>query len=316
MESYSQIGQDLWVQETLKNKKNGYFLDIGAHDGIYLSNTYLLEKNYNWNGLCIEGNPLIVDSLKHFFVNRKEIQKSDFKILFLICCFLPCFILFELIPTKLPHYVMPVYTSLSILISVYMIKFKSNNFEMSWYHFTLLYFFPVIFIILYIFACFVYADKSPNIFLILFIIIYLIFMFFYLKKFSIKKLIFCTGFFQLFFYFSLVYSLNPKLEKFWISKEVNKIVLQKENLGKNIFHYGFNEPSLVFLIGHKSSRLEPELMLNIAKNKKNNLFILTEDANKQFLKNQNEEMSVKFADSFVGFNYSKGKFLKFFVYVN
>ena len=40
MESYSQIGQDLWVLETLKNKKNGYFLDIGAHDGIYLSNTY------------------------------------------------------------------------------------------------------------------------------------------------------------------------------------------------------------------------------------------------------------------------------------
>jgi FkbM family methyltransferase len=68
MESYSQIGQDLWVQETLKNKKNGYFLDIGAHDGLYLSNTYLLERNYDWDGLCIEGNPLIIDSLKQ---NRK-----------------------------------------------------------------------------------------------------------------------------------------------------------------------------------------------------------------------------------------------------
>ena len=64
MESYSQIGQDIWVREVLKNKMNGYFLDIGAHDGIYLSNTYVLEKNFNWKGICIDANPAIIDRLK------------------------------------------------------------------------------------------------------------------------------------------------------------------------------------------------------------------------------------------------------------
>jgi len=54
----SQAGQDYWVYgEVFNEKRNGFFLDIGAHDGIYLSNTLLLEKRYGWNGICIEGNP-------------------------------------------------------------------------------------------------------------------------------------------------------------------------------------------------------------------------------------------------------------------
>lgn len=37
--------------------RGGFFLDIGAHDGIELSNTYVLEKKYNWSGICVEANP-------------------------------------------------------------------------------------------------------------------------------------------------------------------------------------------------------------------------------------------------------------------
>lgn len=55
--SYSQIGQDLNVLKFYKNKKNGFFVEIGASDGIHLSNTYLLEKNYNWRGICVEPIP-------------------------------------------------------------------------------------------------------------------------------------------------------------------------------------------------------------------------------------------------------------------
>jgi len=56
--SMSQVGQDYWVYGSAFNEmENGFFLDIGAHDGIFLSNTYLLEKRYHWTGICIEGNP-------------------------------------------------------------------------------------------------------------------------------------------------------------------------------------------------------------------------------------------------------------------
>ena len=51
--SYSQIGQDKKVYNFYNGKTNGYFLDIGAWDGIALSNTYALEK-LGWNGICVE----------------------------------------------------------------------------------------------------------------------------------------------------------------------------------------------------------------------------------------------------------------------
>jgi FkbM family methyltransferase len=52
--TYSQFEQDLDVIKYFKHKKNGYFIDVGATNGIDISNTYLLEKKYNWNGICIE----------------------------------------------------------------------------------------------------------------------------------------------------------------------------------------------------------------------------------------------------------------------
>jgi FkbM family methyltransferase len=51
---YSQLGQDLEVVRFYNNKQNGFFIEVGANDGIYLSNTYLLETQYNWKGICCE----------------------------------------------------------------------------------------------------------------------------------------------------------------------------------------------------------------------------------------------------------------------
>ena len=61
--SYSQINQDINLINFYKEKENGYFVDIGAHDGIYLSNSYLLEKRYNWRGICAEAQPLVYENL-------------------------------------------------------------------------------------------------------------------------------------------------------------------------------------------------------------------------------------------------------------
>ncbi len=64
-ESYSQFGQDLWVLEKTKKKQNGFFVEAGAGDGINLSNTYLLEKEYGWSGICIEPSRLFESLIKN-----------------------------------------------------------------------------------------------------------------------------------------------------------------------------------------------------------------------------------------------------------
>lgn len=61
----AQAGQDAWVINEVHNRlKRGYFVEIGSHDGLELSNTYLLEKRYGWSGLCIEANPVTFEQLQ------------------------------------------------------------------------------------------------------------------------------------------------------------------------------------------------------------------------------------------------------------
>ncbi len=37
-------------------KVQGFFVDVGAYDGISISNTYALEKEFGWQGICVEAN--------------------------------------------------------------------------------------------------------------------------------------------------------------------------------------------------------------------------------------------------------------------
>ena len=63
-DSKSQICQDWFVLDHLDLKKDGFFVEIGAASGIDLSNTYLLEKKFNWTGILCEPSIFWQQSLK------------------------------------------------------------------------------------------------------------------------------------------------------------------------------------------------------------------------------------------------------------
>ena len=58
-QSYSQALQDMWVLSVLNGKRNGTFLEIGAYQPIFISNTFLLEKYFNWSGVSIDYDPSV-----------------------------------------------------------------------------------------------------------------------------------------------------------------------------------------------------------------------------------------------------------------
>lgn len=65
---YSQNGQDRYLYEKFfKDKQHGFFVEIGASDGITLSNTKFAEER-GWQGICIEPIPETFEKLTQ---NRK-----------------------------------------------------------------------------------------------------------------------------------------------------------------------------------------------------------------------------------------------------
>ena len=83
-----QLGQDMWVIfRALPFKKKGFFLDLAASDGVRYSNTYVLEKLFDWEGICIEPNPIFHKKLRkarHCIIDYSIVsdksEKVDFRI--------------------------------------------------------------------------------------------------------------------------------------------------------------------------------------------------------------------------------------------
>jgi FkbM family methyltransferase len=65
--------QDRWVMDKLPNCR-GYFIEIGAHDGVRHSNTLTLEEHSEWTGLLVEPNQRLFQLLKS---NRPNCQVSS-----------------------------------------------------------------------------------------------------------------------------------------------------------------------------------------------------------------------------------------------
>ena len=73
--NFSQAGQDLFVLSALNGKKNGKFLDLGCHHPTQGgNNTYLLEKDFNWNGLSYDINPTPIKEFPKYRASKAMCQ--------------------------------------------------------------------------------------------------------------------------------------------------------------------------------------------------------------------------------------------------
>jgi FkbM family methyltransferase len=63
---YSQCGEDAFLNNNIfKNKKNGFYIELGALDGGLYSNTKYFEDKHQWKGVLIEPHPNMFVSLTH-----------------------------------------------------------------------------------------------------------------------------------------------------------------------------------------------------------------------------------------------------------
>src|SRR6187401_1248386 len=72
--NYSQNNEQEIIINLFKGKQSGTFLDIGANDGVTLSNTFALANDYGWTGLLVEASPKAYERL----IKNYELMDRDF----------------------------------------------------------------------------------------------------------------------------------------------------------------------------------------------------------------------------------------------
>ena len=81
-----QAEQDKFVLNVLKEKRNGYFLEIGSNHPININNSYLLETKYEWKGIMIEYDSNFLDLYKEHRPNSIHVINDatiiDYKSIF------------------------------------------------------------------------------------------------------------------------------------------------------------------------------------------------------------------------------------------
>ena len=83
--NWSQSFQDMFVLTMLQGKKNGVYVEIGADQPRVISNSYLLEKDFDWSGVSFE---LDGDKVIYFNTIRRnkcicaDATTYDYKFLF------------------------------------------------------------------------------------------------------------------------------------------------------------------------------------------------------------------------------------------
>ena len=76
---YSQDHQDEYLEMNIfKRFKNGFYVDVGAHDGVSINNTLYFEKTHNWKGINIE-------PIKKIFYKLVINRPNDINLNYAIC---------------------------------------------------------------------------------------------------------------------------------------------------------------------------------------------------------------------------------------
>ncbi|MDD8014470.1 MAG: hypothetical protein PHX45_02160, partial [Acidobacteriota bacterium] len=86
---YSERNEEVIIRHFFKDRRDGFFLDVGAYHYKNASNTYYLERNLGWSGIAVDANGEFALGYEqnrpktlfyNFFISDKSDEKADFLI--------------------------------------------------------------------------------------------------------------------------------------------------------------------------------------------------------------------------------------------
>ena len=246
--------------------------------------------------------------------------KHERLIRFLISWIIPFWIILELTPTKLPHYILPVFPGLILLILIGISSPPSGNIKFS----KINKFFRVVVVIftLLLALSLVYVSLNFSSKILIFIlsivlsfimIISIIFgniFFLNESKYKLSPLfgmLILAGICNI-FVFSYIF---PNLDKIHITPKIKNYIDSLEFRPDTIVATGYHEPSLVFSLGRDTLLLSPEEAALVLVEGDNTLAIVEERTHNEVKKILNKfENKIVYLTSLDGFNLAKGQKIK------
>ncbi len=250
-------------------------------------------------------------------------QRKQAFVKFLLCWLWPCFIIFELVVTKLPHYTLPLYPAIAILTSFGLVNAKqllsyTLVARLHWLNATIFTLFTIV--LMLVPAGLSYYFGQPlnwlhfvGLFVGLFIILFALN---WARSTTVKNMVPVLGATAL-FYLITFGSLLPNNLALWPSYHLSqKIAPFKECKNKPVAIVGYSEPSNVFYQGTKTAFSSASQA--VAKLKQGSVcpfVVIEEKERKLFLKHlEAQKLGAKQVDLLSGVNVSKGKSISLYLY--
>ena len=246
--------------------------------------------------------------------------KHERLIRFLISWIIPFWIILELTPTKLPHYILPVFPGLILLILIGISSPPSGNIKFS----KINKFFRVVVVIftLLLALSLVYVSLNFSSKILIFIlsivlsftmitsIIFGNIFFLNESKYKLSPLfgmLILAGICNI-FVFSYIF---PNLDKIHITPKIKNYIDSLEFRPDTIVATGYHEPSLIFSLGRDTLLLSPEEAALVLVEGDNTLAIVEERTHNEVKKILNKfENKIVYLTSLDGFNLAKGQKIK------
>ncbi|MGD9637423.1 MAG: ArnT family glycosyltransferase [Alphaproteobacteria bacterium] len=238
----------------------------------------------------------------------------------------PSWIMFELVPTKLPHYVLPLYPALVLIIARSLIITWRNTDILFLHKFNKIWSVVWSFIGVILAGGFIYLSKElgqgafyPWALIAAALALAVTYMARYEQK---RYSYFSSGIWAASLaslMFLIVFcKLMPSLDKLWLSREVaHKIEVMNRAQDAEIFAVGYHEPSLVFLVGTKTKLVTLDEAVALFKNKKPVIAVIADGYDKDFTsKIKKKKLKLFLKGEVKGLNYSRGKDLTLRIYSN
>lgn len=242
-------------------------------------------------------------------------QRHAQTIKFLLAWVLPTWIFFELMPTKLPQYVLPTFPALSLLLALGIDAKDSNKKPGLWLHVMqclwgiLTIGFAVILLLLPYFVMQQFTLSGILVFWVLCIFSVIAVYFSWKGRYRLSSYYAIIG---AVLAFLLIFSfLLPQIKPVWVTRNIAKVVNQTKLSEQHpLLVVGFNEPSLVFYLNTKNVLFTDIHTALQRLDKSQDQQLLIDEETYAKIPNPHE-LTIQFR--VLGYNYSKGRWVRLLI---